>query len=978
MYLKSIRIQGFKSFADKLDLEINKGITGIVGPNGSGKSNIVDAVRWVLGEQSIKSLRGSSSMSDVIFTGSDSREAQKRAMVALVFDNADHYLNSEFQEIEVKRVVYSTGENEYYINNSKVRLKDITDLFIESGAGSGAFNIISQGNVTDIVNSKSQDRRLIFESAAGVLKYKKRKEESLRKLEKTEENLVRIKLVIDELSKTVEPLKEQSIQAQKYLDTKNELNDLDIALMCQDIQKIDSDYKNTQNEVDDLKNKIESFEVSDDEVKLEKIKLQNLELEDTLNNKKEQLLNITKEISDLNSEKQITMERQKYEVDKETINSNLVKLKEEELELKNTVEILNKEILSIEANIADEKKKNDDNNNELLRVKVKRSNTNSKLIQDNKDIFVLQNKIDILENNIQNDASMPASVRNILNNVRLKGVHSTIGKLIEVNDDYALALDTALGFNKYFIVVDNEDVALKSIEFLKEQKLGRATFFPLNIIKGRRVDESIINNIKSNNGYLGILSDLIKYDSKYQNIIENQLGNVIVVKTASNLNTIGKLIDYKYRVVSLDGEILHVGGSITGGLSKKNNIVNEKNELIKLKEEEQKLQTEINSLTHDLEKLDKEIGELEQNDIVNNKRITLLSDELFNKKNALNKKNEQFKEKTSELEGINNLLNDSLSKKVVDLLEQISKKEKEKEILEKEINKVTKEKSNITDEITELEKKYRDSNLNYNRLQNDLKEKEIQLGKMEVKLDNLLVDLSEEYNLTYEYASVTYPLEIDADIAREKVTKLKNTLHKLGDVNLGSIAEYERLSTRYNFLFTQKEDLEKSSEELKSIIDQMDAIMIDKFKKSFEKISVEFTRIFRLMFKGGKGELRLTNPEDLLNTGIDIVAVPPGKKINNTFLLSGGEKALTAICLLFAMLEVKPAPFIVLDEAEAALDEANVDMFGKYLNEQKDKSQFIIITHKKRMMEYADSLYGITMQESGVSKIVSAKLEGLK
>ena len=978
MYLKSIRIQGFKSFADKLDLEINKGITGIVGPNGSGKSNIVDAVRWVLGEQSIKSLRGSSSMSDVIFTGSDSREAQKRAMVALVFDNADHYLNSEFQEIEVKRVVYSTGENEYYINNSKVRLKDITDLFIESGAGSGAFNIISQGNVTDIVNSKSQDRRLIFESAAGVLKYKKRKEESLRKLEKTEENLVRIKLVIDELSKTVEPLKEQSIQAQKYLDTKNELNDLDIALMCQDIQKIDSDYKNTQNEVDDLKNKIESFEVSEDEVKLEKIKLQNLELEDTLNNKKEQLLNITKEISDLNSEKQITMERQKYEIDKETINSNLVKLKEEELELKNAVEILNKEILSIEANIADEKKKNDDNNNELLRVKVKRSNTNSKLIQDNKDIFVLQNKIDILENNIQNDASMPASVRNILNNVRLKGVHSTIGKLIEVNDDYALALDTALGFNKYFIVVDNEDVALKSIEFLKEQKLGRATFFPLNIIKGRRVDESIINNIKSNNGYLGILSDLIKYDNKYQNIIENQLGNVIVVKNATDLNTIGKLIDYKYRVVSLDGEILHVGGSITGGLSKKNNIVNEKNELIKLKEEEQKLQTEINSLTHDLEKLDKEINELEQNDIVNNKRITLLSDELFNKKNALNKKNEQFKEKTSELEGINNLLNDSLSKKVVDLLEQISKKEKEKEILEKEINKVTKEKSNITDEITELEKKYRDSNLNYNRLQNDLKEKEIQLGKMEVKLDNLLVDLSEEYNLTYEYASVTYPLEIDADIAREKVTKLKNILHKLGDVNLGSIAEYERLSTRYNFLFTQKEDLEKSSEELKSIIDQMDDIMIDKFKRSFEKISVEFTRIFRLMFKGGKGELRLTNPEDLLNTGIDIVAVPPGKKISNTFLLSGGEKALTAICLLFAMLEVKPAPFIVLDEAEAALDEVNVDMFGKYLNEQKDKSQFIIITHKKRMMEYADSLYGITMQESGVSKIVSAKLEGLK
>ena len=978
MYLKSIRMQGFKSFADKLDLEINKGITGVVGPNGSGKSNIVDAIRWVLGEQSIKSLRGSSSMSDVIFSGSDSREAQKRAMVALVFDNSDNYLHSEFKEVEIKRVVYSTGENEYYLNNSKVRLKDITDLFIESGAGSGAFNIISQGNVTDIVNSKSQDRRIIFESAAGVLKYKKRKEESLRKLEKTEENLVRIKLVIDELSTTVEPLKEQSLKAQKYLDTKNELNDLDIALICQDIQKYDSEYKTVQNEVDALKKKIESFEVSEDEVELEKLKLKTLELEDLINSKKEQLLSITKEISDLNSEKQITLERQKYEVDKETINSNLVKVKEDELSLKKDIDILTKELKEIEDNFSIQKKQKEDNDNKLLTLRVKRSTLNSDLIKDNKDIFVLQNKIEITENNILNDASMPASVRNVLNNVCLKGIHNTIGKLIDVDDKYTVALDTALGFNKYFIVVDKEDSALKAIEFLKEQKLGRATFFPLTVIKGRKVDNSIINDIKNIKGYIGILSDLIEYDKKYQNIIENQLGNVIVVQNASVLNTIGKLIDYKYRIVSLDGEILHVGGSITGGISKKSNTLNEKNELNKLKEEEQRLQTEINSLVNDLELIDKDINSLEKEDIELNKSIALLTDSIFNKKSVLDKKNDEYKEKTSELEGIDNLLNDNLNKKLVELLEQIGAKEKDKEILEKEISKVAKDKANLNDNINELEKKYRDSNLNYNRLQNELKDKEVNLGKMEVKLDNLLVNLSEEYNLTYEYASVTYPLEIDAEVAREKVAKLKNILNRLGNVNLGAIDEYERLSKRYNFLFEQKEDLEKSSNELKDIIEQMDAIMIDKFKNTFDKISVEFTRIFKLMFKGGKGELHLSNPDDILTTGIDITAVPPGKKIHNTLLLSGGEKALTAICLLFAMLEVKPAPFIVLDEAEAALDEANVDMFGKYLNEQKDKSQFIIITHKKRMMEYADSLYGITMQESGVSKIVSAKLEGLK
>ena len=975
MYLKSIRAQGFKSFADKLDLEIHPGITGIVGPNGSGKSNIVDAVRWVLGEQSVKNLRGSNSMSDVIFSGSESREPQKRAMVALTFDNTDKYLHSDFAEVEIKRIVYSTGENEYYINNSRVRLKDITDLFLDSGAGNTAFNIISQGNVTDIVNSKSVDRRSIFESAAGVLKYKKRKEESLKKLERTEENLTRIKLIITELAKTVEPLKEQSVIAKKYKSIKGELESIDIALIVQDINEINSQYSILKTEIDALKENLLTLKVSDIDSNLEKLKLKNIELEDTINKKREELLQISDKLSSLNSEKQITLERQKYEVDNQKINDNLFKLKEQELSLKKSIDVATRDVSEIEESIKEERKKHEDIKNKLLVLKVKRSNTNSSVLEKSKGLYILQNKIDILENNILNAENTPVAVKNILNNPRLYGIHNTIGKLIEVPDRYVVALDVALGNATNYIVVDDEDAAINAINFLKERRLGRATFYPLNIIKSRYVNKDIIDKVKNIHGYIGIMADLVSFDEKYRSIIERELGQVIVVENASTLAVIGKLIDYKYRIVSLDGEIQHAGGSITGGTSKKNTMLNEKNELNKLKDEYNKLNVLVNSINNELDTLDKEIADAEEREIVLNKYVILLNDELFNKKSSLNKYNDEYKSLTSELSGIKDLATDKLNDHLVELLEQINKTSKDKEIINNEIKRIKREKDDVVLEINTLEKNMRDANSNYNSVSNELKNKEVLCGKLEVKLDNLLDTLNDEYNLTFDYANVSYTLDMDADIAREKVQTLKKELNSLGDVNLGSIEEYERLSTRYDFLNNQKSDLENSSAELKDIIKQMDDIMVEKFEKSFKDISVAFTDIFKLMFKGGKGELKLSDPEDLLNTGIDIIAIPPGKKINSPVSLSGGEKALTAICLLFAMLKVKPSPFVILDEAEAALDEVNVDMFGKYLVHEKKTSQFIVITHKKRMMEYCDSLYGITMQESGVSKIVSAKLE---
>ena len=975
MYLKSIRAQGFKSFADKLDLEINPGITGIVGPNGSGKSNIVDAVRWVLGEQSVRSLRGQNNMTDCIFSGSESREAQKRAMVALVFDNSDHYLHSDFKEVEIKRIVYSTGENEYYINNSRVRLKDITDMFIDSGAGANAFNIISQGNVTDIVNSKSSDRRVIFESAAGVLKYKKRKEESLKKLERTEENLMRIKLVIDELSKTVLPLKEQSVVAKKYLDIKGELESIDVALIAKDITDLNLEYSKVSEEVKALKEKLITLKDNVGDTRLEKLRLRNIELEEVVNKKKEELLKITEDISNLNGEKKLTLERKKYEASKEVIDDNLIKLKESELNVNKNITVLEREILDIEASVNDQREKSEEVKNKLLVIKVKKSTSSNALMEANKAKFLLENKIEILENNILSAEAAPVSVRNILNNPRIHGVHNTIGKLLDIPEKYVIATDIALGASSNYLVVDDDNVALSAIDFLKERKLGRATFYPLNVIKSKYVSSDIINDIKNINGYIGVLSDLVRYDKKYKNIVENRLGQVIVVDNERTLNIIGKLINYKYVVVSLDGEILHVGGSITGGTSKKNSMLNEKNELNKLKNDLQKLDIKIKELTEEVNNLSEDTLELEERENVLNKYIVLLNEELFNKRTNLSRLNEEHKSILSELDGINDLKSNKLDEHLVNLMESINNLVKSKEIIEKDIKVISKEKIEVNDEINILDKKLRDNNSSYNLVNNELKNKEVVSGKLEVKLDNLLEELNNSYNLTYESACGNYNLEMDADIAREHVKNLKKELASLGNVNVGAIDEYERISKRYEFLNSQKYDLESASGELKDIIREMDDIMIDKFKNSFDSISKEFSKIFKMMFKGGKGELSLTNPDDLLNTGIDILAIPPGKKINSPLSLSGGEKALTAICLLFAMLEVKPSPFVILDEAEAALDEVNVDMFGKYLSEEKSRSQFIVITHKKRMMEYADSLYGITMQESGVSKIVSAKLE---
>jgi len=978
VYLKRITAHGFKSFADNVVIEIKDGITGIVGPNGSGKSNIVDAIKWVLGEQSIKTLRGSDNMTDVIFNGSKTRSGASRAVVSLVFDNQDHYLNSEFNEIEIKRILYRNGENEYFINNAKVRLKDIVELFLDSGASNKSFNIISQGTVTDVINSKPHERRTIFESAAGVLKYKKRKEDTLKKLDKTNDNLEKVNLLINELEIQVKPLEEQSKIAKKYLELKESLESNEISLIAKDLQELNKDYSKLKDDKEDYERKIEKIDLSNvsDVSKLEKLKLEKLKLDESYNSNSEKLINLTKEISDLEARKQLVTERKKYEVDDIKLENNILNLKEEELILEKNIKTLESEVVDLTENLSKKQKIKKELEDDILNLTHKHYSLEASLNTKNKNILEYKNKIDILETNIEENSALPYPVKQILNNPRFKGIYGTISNLLELDDKYNIAINVALGGNANVLVCDDEKVASSAISYLKDNHLGRATFFPLNIIKERNVDEDTLNLLKKEEGFIDIASNLVKYDNKFNNIIKNQLGNIIVVSTLDELNKIGKLINYRYRIVSLSGEVLYVGGSITGGsLKNTTNILSLKEKLSSNKKELENLNTEVKTLA-------KDFSELVQEESNKNNNLRDIQVEIFNLKEVIERKNTSLTDlnkqkniKHQELVGTLNVKDNKIDNELNDILEEYYKLNTDKEILEKKLKQLKDNINEKVEEISNIENINRQANSEYNKIQQELRNIDVTLAKMDVKIDNYLLTLNEEYNMTYEHALEIADLNINISDAKILVTKLKKEIKELGEVNVASIDEYERVNTRYTFLNNQKDDIMTSILELTNLIDSMDEIMIDRFETTFNAINKEFSTIFKELFKGGDAKLVLTDKDNILETGVDIVAVPPGKKLNSIILMSGGEKSLTAIALLFAILKVKVTPFVVLDEVEAALDDANVLTFSKYLKKEQEKTQFIVITHKKKTMEYIDTLYGITMQESGVSKLVSVKLE---
>lgn len=980
MYLKQITCNGFKSFADKITIDLDGRITAIVGPNGSGKSNIVDAVRWVLGEQSVKSLRGNDSMTDIIFSGSKSRNALNVASVSLLFDNTDKYLNVPYTEVSIKRRVYRTGESEYFLNGEKCRLKDLTDLFIDSASSKESFNIISQGEISKILSNSSKDRRYIIENAAGVLKYKKRKEEAIKKLDKTQNNIERVLDIINELELQLGPLKEQSEKASEYLKAKDYLDNVEVALIAHEIEELN--YKNNQakQRIEELNNEILNLNLksSNDDTILSNDKLELIKLEKKIKEANDKLLELTTKEEKLNGEKELLKERSKYDATDQKVHNNIATLKEDLLQTENSINLILKDINLINEDI---KVANDGLNEkelELSNINNKKDHTITDLNNKKRELYDISNKINSLTNYIESNASMPTPVRSVLNNPRLKGIHGTLSSILECDNKYLKALEVSLSSTKNFIIVDDEKVAKESINYLKENNLGRATFFPMSVIKPKGIEPDLLKEVKKANGYIGILSDLVKFDEKYYDIVANQLGNVLVSVDIDSANRISDIVTRRYKVVSLDGDVIHVGGSMTGGsMSLSKSLITEKNELETLGRRKKELEELITSIEKNVTSYEEEISKVNYK-IGDYKSELIKCNETVSAKNSLIKElNNRKDDIEKELSTLDNVIDSNISKEEEKIIKEYYEVSLEKENLAKEARYLEKEKDTLSSKILESEAVSKVNNSSINKLEKELKELEINVNKYELKLDNYLEMLSEEYSLTYEKAKSNYSLEVSVEEARSEVLKYRNIIKDIGMVNIAAVEDYKKVSERYEFLTTQRNDLINAKDTLLEIINEMDEVMVEEFATTFEKVKVEFKKVFKELFGGGNADLLLTDKDNLLETGIDIVASPPGKKLKSITLLSGGEMTLTAISLLFAILNVRSVPFCIFDEVEAALDEANVDNFCKYLENYKDRTQFLIITHKKKTMEYADTLYGITMQESGISKLVSVRLANI-
>jgi chromosome segregation protein len=1183
MFLKRLDILGFKSFADRIGVDFVPGVTAVVGPNGSGKSNITDAIRWVLGEQSAKSLRGSK-MEDIIFAGSDTRKALNYAEVTLTLDNQDTGLAIDYNEVSVTRRVSRSGESEFFINKQPCRLKDIIDLFMDSGLGREAFSIISQGKVEEILNSKAEDRRTIFEEAAGVLKYKNRKKKAELKLTETQENLNRVNDIIHELESQVEPLQIQASMAKDYLEKKEELEKFEVALTVYEIEDLHQKWDNLSKQLEDHKQeeiKL-SAQLQKKEAKIAETRDHITALDESISDLQNVLLHASEELEKLEGRKEVLKERkknasqnkeqlkknieeltekiyqltqnrdtqkgtvklhseqaknlqqqlkenqEKLELYTENIGEKIDALKSEYFDLLNSQTGAKNEVKYIDQQLEAQERKSsrlDAENNKYLQERLianeKKAEIQSlleevqrKLADKTGEFYQQQRHIEKVKGNYEKQEKTLYQAYQILQQAKsrkemleemeedysgffqgvkeilkargkkLNGIEGAVAELVTVPKDYETALETALGGALQHIVVDNEQNARAAIQFLKQNSFGRATFLPLNIIKGRPLSREQLSSIQNHPSLIGPAVSLVKFEQKYNEVIYNLLGNVVITKDLKGANELAKILQYRCRIVTVDGDIVNPGGSMTGGavkqktsslLTRKGELEDLKTKLVKMEEQTVNLENvvktlkiEVQTSEQQLEKLrkageeyrveeqslkgdlrqveleeknindrlsiyDLEKGQFseEQETLTNRKtelvqameghmvqiaaldeQITKLNEqktnEMTNKEALISEinnlkvefaaKNEQFvnaKERFAllkdELEESETKL--SIYKEDLELLssemtnsssgeEQLEvaakRKQQDKEETIKLISLRRQERLQLQESLEDMEIEARELKRLHKGMTEVLKDEEVKINRLDVDLENRLSHLREEYLLSFEGAKEQYPLTLPIEEARKKVKLIKLAIDELGNVNLGAIEEYERVSERYEFLNEQKTDLQEAKDTLFQVIDEMDAEMKNRFKQTFEGIRTHFEPVFQALFGGGRADLRLTEPEDLLNTGVEIVAQPPGKKLQNLSLLSGGERALTAIALLFSILKVRPVPFCILDEVEAALDEANVYRFSQYLKRYSTGTQFIVITHRKGTMEEADVLYGVTMQESGVSKLVSVRLEETK
>lgn len=1180
MHLKKLETVGFKSFAERVSIEFVPGVTAVVGPNGSGKSNITDAIRWVLGEQSAKSLRGSK-MEDIIFQGSDTRKPLNVAEVTLVLDNADKTLPLDYEEVSVTRRVYRSGESEFYINKQSCRLKDIIDLFMDSGLGKEAYSIISQGKVEEILSSKAEERRTIFEEAAGVLKYKQRKKKSEYKLAETQENLNRVEDILHEIESQLGPLEEQKNIANRYLELKEQLKEKEISLLVAEIEMLHGEWQQMKQAIQQEKEVHVQLatEISKKEAWIEQQKQENLKLDEMIEELQEKLLDSTSQLEKLEGKKQLFSERSKhYEENKQKLldekNEAEKRLKENELALEVEMENLQKLIKEKEATnkkikeleetlsrseetiaeqIEDLKAEYIEQLNEQAAIRNERQSLErqlelfegrkqrqaekfkvsldererlsnekqmaaskltsqkercgdiqqtihqlkteldeerkryqdmqKKLYQGYQQIGNLKSRKEMLEEMKEDFQGFYQGVKAILKareNGELKEIDGAIVELINVPEAFITAIEVVLGGQAQHIVVKDEEAARHAISWLKKTNNGRATFLPLQTIQERYVPRELLARIENHAGFVGIAAELVEAEQKYKKAVQHLMGHVLIAKTLKDANEIASLTGRRYRVVTLEGDVVSPGGAMTGGANRKTNrslftrekeleqlrskltdyetrattfaqkvkeqemkvdeigaklkvaeneLAEEQQQLEKLQSEYHHIEIELKSVNDALSIYDQEEKQyLEDSEQVKEK-LRLLEEELEAIQDHLNeteakieklteeetviKENEaQMKEQLQEqrlllakqeeryanqyekvdglkqsIQAFNELLTEN-KKKIEELDAFFANDETEETInqaieeerttktdLTEKIQMLRQERTTRTQKINDEEHELKEENRQSQAMLSAIQKKEVQMNRLDVELENRLNHLQTEYTITFEKARQEYKKSEDMEQSKREVEQLKRQISNLGTVNLGSIDEYERVHERFTFLTEQKNDLITAKNNLYKVIAELDEEMTERFETTFEAIKKEFAIVFKELFGGGRAELKLTDPEHILETGVDIIAQPPGKKLQHLGLLSGGERALTAIALLFAILRVRPVPFCILDEVEAALDEANVVRFAKYVKLHSKDTQFIVITHRKGTMEEADVLYGVTMQESGVSRLVSVKLE---
>lgn len=965
MFLKRIELQGFKSFADKTVIHFEHEVVGIVGPNGCGKSNINDAIRWALGEQSIKSLRGDK-MVDVIFNGSDTRKPVNMAEVTLVFDNSQHYLHVDYEEVEITRRLYRvSGEGEYFINKTPCRLKDIKDMIMDTGLGRDSLSIISQGTVANFVESKPEERRALFEEAAGVSKYKKRKNESLGKLNRTQENLDRLEDILLELERQLNPLKRQAKKAQEYLIKKKELETIEISVLVDEIELNTKKIEETKKQLFEYESNqaIQETTISMNEAKNIELRKEMNQLDKEINSLQEKFMTIVNEIQSLETSKTEIDEKRKYAL--ETANRE-----EKAKELKVMLDEVSYEYQDRLKRVQELRVNLDLKEDQLNHLNDTYASLRNEQSQQANYLNRMQSSKMSLENQLKQPFNHQQGVRTIMNaKDSFMGILGVVSQVLHAQQGYEQAITSAIAGSMYHIVCEDEMSARHAITYLKKNQSGRATFLPLTVLKKRFLpyeQEIIASNMS---GYLGVASHFIQCDEKFDLLKQSLLGNVLVVDNLANANEIAKALRFMFKIVTMDGEVVNRDGSMSGGKTKDSfsplTLQKDLNEIIHSIEKQENIVSEMNQkIQHLLNKKEMISSEIVQIQI----DLATLTPVVDAKKAKMDRLKAEYEECCPM-----DQVEDEIDFSAETLVGQLSTAYKKRDEITSEIKAKRERRMKVSLEAERNESQIRQLRREVNHLMSEAKSVEMAKVKAETNLENVLARLSSTYEMTYDFAKT---LRIDTDMveARKRVYVLRQEIAQLGNINLEAPSQYEEVSTRFEFMTKQKQDLVNAKNKILEAIDEMDEIMGRQFKETFDAIDAQLNDEFRKLFGGGKAQLKLVNPADILNTGIDIDVQPPGKNITNLSLLSGGEKSLVAICVLFSILRACTMPLCIFDEVEAALDTANVERFAKYISQFREGSQFIVVTHRVGTMEQCDTLYGVTMKHKGVSSMLKVQL----